>query len=156
LVFSVESLNKIATKYGKRVDNWMRLKSVSAYLSQHPDWINAVEGKNGGTFAVEAVAEEFERWCKKGTMSVPHRVYFIRAVNMQKFKVGISSDPRKRLKQMQIGSPTKLVLARDVVCHDAVLAEQKIHKCFQEYHSHGEWFSCQIEKALSVFDGHFA
>lgn len=151
----MESLNIIAAKYGKRVDNWMRLKSVSTLLAQHPGGVKTVMGKSGGTFAVREIAKEFERWCQKDSMSKPCRVYFIRAVNTRMFKVGISSDPRRRLKEMQIGSPAKLVLTRNVACSNAADVERKIHECFAKYRSHGEWFSCPIEKALSIFDSHF-
>lgn len=151
----MRSLNEIAAKYNKRVDNWTRLKTTALLLANYPNGIKTIEGKFGGTIAIEEVAIEFEKWCKRDPLTKANRVYFIRAINTEKFKIGISADPRKRLKTMQIGSPVKLVLSRDIECTDAALVEKKIHACFDKYKVHGEWFSLPIQQALEIFDFHF-
>lgn len=148
----MKSLNDIAAKYGKRVDNWTRLKAAREIIEKHPDGLKAIEGRNGGTYATDEIAKEFERWCQKIPQKDSSRIYFIRAVNTRSFKVGVASDPRKRLRELRIGSPVKLVLSRDVECDNAFEVEQRIHGCLKEFHSHGEWFNCPIDKALQIFD----
>ncbi len=68
------NLNDIAKTFGKRVDNWMRLKSTTSLLrefEQEPSYngnppILAKEGKAGGTWAHPDIAIQFAQWCSPG------------------------------------------------------------------------------------------
>ena len=64
-------------------------------------------------------------------------VYFIREQN--KIKIGLSSDPEKRLKTFQTGTPNKLFLMHTIPGNREL--EQYLHHLFQGYHLHNEWFS---------------
>lgn len=149
------NLNELGKPFKKRMDNWMRLKSTTALLACYPNGFHTTEGKNGGTWAIEPIAAEFKRWCQKVPVQASSHIYFIRAVGLQVFKVGVSSNPRKRLIEMQIGSPSKLALSRSIACFNAVSVEKIIHSKFAKYHSHGEWFRFNVNEALVIFDSHF-
>lgn len=68
------NLNDIAKPFGKRVDNWMRLKSTTSLLrefEQDPCYngnpgILTKEGRGGGTFAHPDIAIQFAQWCSPG------------------------------------------------------------------------------------------
>ena len=68
------NLNDLARPFGKRIDNWMRLKSTTSLLrefEQDPCYggasaIVTKEGRNGGTFAHPDIAIQFAQWCSPG------------------------------------------------------------------------------------------
>ncbi|MGL5061430.1 MAG: KilA-N domain-containing protein [Microcoleus sp.] len=68
------NLNDIAKPFGKRVDNWMRLKETTSLMrefSQDPSYdgvppIRTKEGRGGGTFAHPDIAIQFAQWCSPG------------------------------------------------------------------------------------------
>lgn len=68
------NLNDLAAPFGKRVDNWMRLKQTTSLLrefSQDPCYAGSPaiitrEGRNGGTFAHPDIAVQFAQWCSPG------------------------------------------------------------------------------------------
>lgn len=155
------NLTEIAKKYNKRIDNWTRLKSSQAFIEKYKDSFMAckglaeiVEGETGygGTFACEEIALAFEQWCQKDFREEPSRVYFIRGDKTNSFKIGISSNPRNRLKTMQTGSPVKLLLTRDIEVLNPVEIERLLHKEFAKYKIHGEWFSMPWKDAIEIFD----
>lgn len=157
----MRSLTKIAKTYGKRVDNWMRLKSTQDLILRSGGSINAFKGYAalgdgrtgyGETLASDEIADAFEAWCQKDSQSKPNQVYFIRGDKTNSFKVGISSDPRARLKAMQIGSPIKLLLTRAVEVQNPESVEKELHSVFAKYRIHGEWFSMPWKDAVEIFD----
>lgn len=65
-----------------------------------------------------------------------YNTYFIQGQVTEKIKIGKSFDPKKRLSDLQVGSPDNLVLL-------AVLEgdhEKRLHERFKSTHSHGEWY----------------
>lgn len=64
------------------------------------------------------------------------RVYFILAGDY--IKVGFSTNPHKRIKSMQTGSPFVLVMLADIP--GSKDDEQEIHRMFPDLHVRGEWF----------------
>lgn len=65
-------------------------------------------------------------------------VYFVRAANGL-VKIGVSADPRGRLKSLQTASPVRLELAL-VLPGQGADGEAALHARFAAYRSHGEWF----------------
>lgn len=68
------NLNDIAKTFGKRVDNWMRLKSTTSLLREfeqdssyngNPP-VFSKEGRTGGTWAHPDIAIQFAQWCSPG------------------------------------------------------------------------------------------
>ena len=171
----MKNLSQIALDYGVRLDNWMRLKSAKTLIANavtettKPPIIVAV-GRNlsqetkqllqdagiqdivQGTYASDDIAASFVKWCQKDTNTKPSFIYFIRGDHTNTFKVGISSEPRSRLKNMQTGCPVKLILSRSVEVKNTESVEKELHKAFSKYKIHGEWFSMPWKNALKIFD----
>lgn len=78
-------------------------------------------------------------------MSALNHLYIMRAGRTRLFKVGVSVDPARRVKQLQTGNPLPISLVETFPCNagiDAYAAESTIHAWLKEkgLHAHGEWF----------------
>ena len=162
-------LNDIAKPFGKRVRNWTRLKTTQKLFDEfrtNPVYGGAepvitskggsldsrLDGKDRGTFAHPVIAKAFSDWCEKESPTAPNKVYLVWAKGSQMVKVGVSANPAHRVKEMQVGSPLKLVILRIVEEEDAKGLEARLHGYFKKYHSHGEWFEVSTTKACTIFD----
>lgn len=80
-------------------------------------------------------------------------VYIIGVVGLaQPIKIGISNGVRGRLKSLQLSSPFPLELRYQIRYRKRDLAyqiEQEIHARLADCRSHGEWFDCDVETAVS-------
>jgi hypothetical protein len=67
-------------------------------------------------------------------------VYVIQCEETSRFKIGITQNLGQRLKEIQTNCPTRLRL---VFCFQTVGqdVERCLHKHFEMYRMHGEWFS---------------
>lgn len=65
-------------------------------------------------------------------------VYFVCAVNMGMVKIGQSRRLAHRIREMQVGSPDKLVLGAAMKSVSGI--EGVMHRQFADIRSHGEWF----------------
>jgi len=68
-------------------------------------------------------------------------VYFIVAGNS--VKIGRSRNPEKRIKDLQVANPKKLVLAAKIKTnskHQAAWVEKELHSSYKKYRQNGEWF----------------
>lgn len=73
-------------------------------------------------------------------------VYVVRAKVPRQdpiYKIGRASDPQRRLSELQVGSPLKLVLIGTIRCqsqrHSAQI-ERAMHARYRHQLRHGEWF----------------
>ena len=66
-----------------------------------------------------------------------NRIYFVQAPNGL-FKIGKSKDPKRRLKELQVGSPVILKLIRTI--KGGIFLENILHIYFKHLRKHGEWF----------------
>ncbi|WP_405656894.1 MULTISPECIES: GIY-YIG nuclease family protein [unclassified Streptomyces] len=72
---------------------------------------------------------------------VEDQVYVIGALDSPVAKIGVSSAPGKRLRQIQAMSPLRLeILWRGTGGYPL---ESRLHAHLRAYHSHGEWFDFQ-------------
>jgi len=67
-----------------------------------------------------------------------HYIYFIRESDRERVKIGLSENPKKRIKALQTSSPTKLDLLK--VIEGDETKEYYLHNKFKDYHIKGEWF----------------
>ena len=83
-------------------------------------------------------------------------IYVIAADEQGPVKIGYSSDPSRRLKELQTGYPTPLALRHQQKFPDAQakLMEQLIHKTLRHRCSHGEWFKMSVEQAIAEVEFH--
>lgn len=65
-------------------------------------------------------------------------VYFIRAIGVNKVKIGYSVSPKWRLATLQTGSPLPLEMFG--LCPGTPSTESDFHAKYANFHSHGEWF----------------
>ena len=71
-------------------------------------------------------------------------VYFIEAQNGY-VKIGRSDDPSKRFIDISNMSPIPLWLRHTVFSDNYIMAEARVHKMFDKYRRHGEWFELPAE-----------
>lgn len=69
----------------------------------------------------------------------PQKVYVMQH-ELGPVKIGIAAEPRKRLSQIQIGSPFEITLKKTAMPRNALRVEQYLHRVFSEYRMRGEWF----------------
>lgn len=70
-------------------------------------------------------------------------VYIIGCSNVDYIKIGISTDPKRRISELQTNSPHKLYLAFLLRCANKNVARQfetLMHALLHISHSNGEWF----------------
>jgi hypothetical protein len=70
-------------------------------------------------------------------------------------KIGLATDPDRRLRQVQIGSQLPLYLAHTVgpmLPRHARQAEQMMHEVFDEFRMVGEWFRMPPEHGARLLD----
>jgi hypothetical protein len=65
-------------------------------------------------------------------------LYFVQCQTTKRVKIGISSDPVDRMKQMQQGCPTQLVILHKIKTRSGL--EEILHAQFTKHRLHGEWF----------------
>lgn len=80
-------------------------------------------------------------------------IYIIKASNGL-LKIGMTSNPRARVRSLQTGSPLHLSVAhkQSVPTPRARTAEKRVHYRLRHSRVHGEWFKCSLEKAQAELD----
>jgi hypothetical protein len=70
------------------------------------------------------------------------------------YKIGISKNPERRLKNLQTGHPYKLKIweLRKTESKKTKLLESVIHKHLDSYRMSGEWFDISLEQAILQVD----
>jgi len=91
-------------------------------------------------------------------------VYIASCLNVDFIKIGISTDPQRRLGELQNNSPYAITLVFLIECVDSSVAQQLeklLHELMHASRSNGEWFhasadtAIQFAKALLVISGKF-
>jgi hypothetical protein len=77
-------------------------------------------------------------------------IYFIQCEKTKAVKIGISSDPLKRLGQLQTGSPGKLAILGTIPGNEAT--EANLHRQFSDRRGHGEWFDLSEEEVAGLVE----
>lgn len=67
-----------------------------------------------------------------------HRVYFVEAPLVGRWKIGLTSDIESRLRNLKSGSPIELITR--LVIKASARDEWAIHGLFCDERVHGEWF----------------
>jgi hypothetical protein len=70
-------------------------------------------------------------------------VYFIEAVGLGRVKIGYSSDPTRRLRELNTASPTELIIFRSMPGNEQM--EKDIHARFSHHRIKHEWFNFDDE-----------
>lgn len=84
----------------------------------------------------------------------PHWVYFIgyKEINGM-MKIGMSKEPERRLRILQVGAPKKLTMWGKVKCRnqdEARLLEKELHRSYAKNSVRGEWFRMDRGKMIAL------
>ena len=85
-------------------------------------------------------------------MSGKHFVYIVIQEGSHFVKIGVASNPRLRLVQLQGGNPSPLTVAATFPFQKRDFAEQvefRTHRILTPSRCCGEWFSCGIDEAMA-------
>lgn len=78
-------------------------------------------------------------------------VYIIRAIGTNRFKIGFSKDPERRLLELQSSqSPFDLQIQKSHWFVDAQTLEGCLHKKYREFRVKGEWFEIPSELIIEL------
>lgn len=75
-------------------------------------------------------------------------VYLIQNLETSKYKIGVSKNPQKRIKQLQTGSGEELKLISVYETENARKIESALHNKFLMYKTNGEWFEFGISEEV--------
>ena len=75
-------------------------------------------------------------------------IYLIQSQESGRYKVGISLNPKKRVKQLQTGSGEELKLIHIFESEYPHLVEKGLHRHFKHLHAIGEWYNLSLEEEL--------
>lgn len=79
-------------------------------------------------------------------------VYLIKCENTDSYKIGISKNPQKRIKQLQVGHPDNLILIDKYLTENYNKVEIALHNSFIHLKKRGEWFEFGLTEELSFID----
>jgi len=74
------------------------------------------------------MSDQHEQWL----YVIEHELGFV--------KIGIATDPEKRLGELQVGSPFNLWIRDKARPDNALTVERFLHDKFEKYHMRGEWY----------------
>lgn len=81
-------------------------------------------------------------------------VYFIQSGDSGPVKIGFSSNPYFRLKQLQTGNHETLYL-RKIIKGFGFFEENQLHKMLEEYNIYNEWYRPEVLKIIPFFENIF-
>lgn len=79
-------------------------------------------------------------------------IYLIQSLESSKYKIGISKNPQKRLKQIQTGSAEEIRLVAQYETENYGHIEKYFHRKYEYLNTIGEWFNLTLENELSFID----
>ena len=80
------------------------------------------------------------------------KIYLIRSQEESYYKIGISNNPIKRLKELQTGNPTQLKIISAYPSEYANLIEKTLHRRYSHLKKEGEWFYMSNENEVSFIN----
>ena len=75
-------------------------------------------------------------------------VYLISDINSYTYKIGISSNPEKRLKALQTGNDRVLKIIHKILCENYNDVETAFHNQYGFLRVNGEWFELSEEDVI--------
>lgn len=82
-------------------------------------------------------------------------LYVVANIGTEFLKIGVSSNPRKRVLTMQTGNPLPLKIAHVRGFNSSEIAfqvEARMHFILGAFNKHGEWFSTSISNSIECLD----
>lgn len=81
------------------------------------------------------------------------KIYFIQDKKSNAIKIGLSTNPRRRLRSIQAYNPNVLHLLLTLDTDNPKKTERLLHEKFQKCHIHGEWFKETMELRSFIEEG---
>lgn len=108
-------------------------------------WIGlAAESRHESPVSTQPIDSIWQR-----IQAMQKKIYLFQRKSDLSLKIGISSNPVKRLSQVQNGSACELSLIHETcMVSNPSEIESKIHACLAQFKMSGEWFSCEYKYAL--------
>lgn len=82
-------------------------------------------------------------------------LYGIQVVGTDYIKLGLSQEPRRRMKQLQVSMPFELALVFDVLISEgrgARAFEKRLHDRLKEYCLYREWFKVDVGLCIRIVE----
>lgn len=79
-------------------------------------------------------------------------IYLIKSNESDRYKIGISKNPKNRVKQLQTGNSEKLTLISSYESEYYKQIEVSLHNRFSHLKKEGEWFEFGIEQELGFLN----
>lgn len=79
-------------------------------------------------------------------------IYLIKSLDNGYYKIGISKNPIKRLKQLQTGNSSLLEIVKEYKSEYANYIEKVLHRQFNSYRKEGEWFELSLDIQLTFIN----
>ena len=76
-------------------------------------------------------------------------IYLISSEEKNKYKIGVSLNPTKRIKQLQTGCGEKLTLINTYECNYPYKVEKALHFTYEYLKSQGEWYKLTLEDEIN-------
>lgn len=147
----------------KRFNNWSRTAAAKKKLAAIAQELNVsvFGGYNSGSLI------EYERGGKTGIWLRPNVVdlyeaflatslnrsswvYLFHATNTNYYKIGKTSDVKRRLKTCQVGCPNKIQVLYSRYDLNCSRTEAEIHQALRSSLLHGEWFELSKDDLAMV------
>ena len=71
-------------------------------------------------------------------------IYLIQSLENSHYKIGISKNPKRRIKELQTGNSSELRLVETYQSVYAVNIERALQRRYSYLHKEGEWFDMSI------------
>ena len=105
-----------------------------------------------GTWIHPGLGTAFSEWLEKPSNKKSEFLYVIGDKTHQVCKIGITGDPDKRLRMIQISYPWDLDFWHCVRITDARVVERQLHIKLADFRLNGEWFDSQVMKLVNWED----
>jgi predicted GIY-YIG superfamily endonuclease len=73
-------------------------------------------------------------------------IYLIQSLENSHYKIGVSKNPRKRVRQLQTGNSSELKLVEVYKSEFAFEIEHALQRRYSHLHKEGEWFDMSINE----------
>lgn len=71
-------------------------------------------------------------------------IYFARYGEHGPIKIGRGDNPRRRVADLNVGTPAQLILLDGMLSDQAVEEEDELHDRLRAFHVRGEWYDAEI------------
>lgn len=76
-------------------------------------------------------------------------IYLIQSLENSYYKIGISNNPKRRIKELQTGNPSQLKLVETYQSEHAEKIERTLQRRYSYLRKEGEWFDMGISNEVS-------